>query len=77
MAATAETIKDCIKRRLGFETMYKLAGKHGLDRVTDALDETGWSYESRQLEEIGTSDVSYMCESFYRHLGEPWEWPKR
>jgi len=74
MAATAETIQNCIKQRLGFDTMLKLSHKHGFATVMNALDETGYSYESRRLEEIGSSDVSYMCESFYRALGEPWEW---
>ena len=67
MAATVETIEDCVKRRLGMTEMLRLVDAHGLDTVRDALSMTGSCYAG--CEEIGSSDVTAFVETFKRFLG--------
>jgi hypothetical protein len=67
MAATADTIAACIQRRVGMPKLADLIRQFGIVRVTDALDEAGSFYAG--VEEIGSSDIYYFTETFYRFLG--------
>lgn len=64
--ATAETIADVIRRRVGKEEMEKLTAQYGADVIEDALIATGLFHCG--CEEIGSSDVYYMIQSFRRNL---------
>jgi len=62
-------IENAIIHRLGMERMARLIGRYGMDIVDMELSMTASFYAGG--EEIGTSDVSYMCDTFLRGLGEP------
>lgn len=70
MATTAESVEGIIKQRLfAWDMMVPLLTKHGLDKVQEAIEEA--SYRFVGLEEVGSSDASYMVDSAVRILGEP------
>lgn len=69
MAATSETIRNCVEDRLGSRVMTALRGIHGENEVESALALVGEVHAG--CEEIGSSDVSCMVEQFLRTLPKP------
>lgn len=63
--ATVETIRNAIEWRLRDE-MAALRAKHGDQAVDEALDAAGEMHAG--CEEIGSSDVYYMAQSFRNFL---------
>jgi hypothetical protein len=68
--ASANEIERVIRQRLTVWKMWDaLVEKHGEAQVECAISSAARFYEG--VEEIGSSDASYMVDSAVRQLGEP------
>ena len=56
--SSAQAVIDAVTRRI-VNYHVELISKYGIDEVTDAVQDLASGMEEEDLEEIGTSDVSY------------------
>lgn len=62
-------IANAIVHRLGMMRMAELVRKYGITIVDCELSSVAEFYGD--MEEMGTSDVSHICDTFLRCIGEP------
>ena len=65
--SSAEAVKNAVSRRIVNQHV-ELIAKYGIEEVTNAIEDIASGMEEEDLEEIGSSDVSYWVSCVIKML---------